>query len=79
MTPAHATIARYARALRLPAPQLAEALGVAPATVYGWLQAADGAELTPGRPGRKAPDAEHLARAKALLEAHGVEVADALG
>lgn len=67
---AHATMARYARALNYSGGELAAALGVSPGTAYGWLQVAAGEPVSPRRPGHAAPSPELLAKARALVEAH---------
>lgn len=75
---AHATMARYARALNYSGGELAAALGVSPGTAYGWLQVASGKPVSPRRPGHTPPSSELLARARALVEAHAAEVAEVL-
>lgn len=78
MSDAHATMARYARALNYSGGELAAALGVSPGTAYGWLQVAAGEPVSPRRPGHAAPSPELLAKARALVEAHAADVATAL-
>jgi len=66
----HEVMAQFLGLLPQPRAKIAEALGVSPSTLHGWAQAARGEPMPARRPGRAAPTAEQLDKARGLLWQH---------